>query len=136
MKNIPYFLKPVSPLFVALLSAVKACPPCPMCMPKYAALLAFFGLEGEHYIRSLALLTILFMCISLVSMYINTKRKQSPWYPLVLACISCGMILSSKYCIPQSMMIWGTYLGISTLFISTFLHHQSCKKSCCKALTL
>ena len=124
----------LSTFVLALVPVFKSCPPCPICMPKYAALFAFFGLELADYSNYLVPVMFISMGLSLGSMYYQISKKHLVLYPFIGALSSCLLILISKFLIGNES---GTYIGMLGLFGSIVMHYQSISnyqspnKSCC-----
>ena len=119
--------------FLALIPVFKSCPPCPICMPKYAALFAFFGLELADYSEYLIPVMVVCMLISLTSMGMQISKKELSWNPFCLAIFSCISLMICKYAIDIE---WATYLMMFSLFISILWHYRNLNKSksssCCQ----
>ena len=115
---------------VALVPVFKSCPPCPICMPKYAALFAFFGLELADYSQYLIPVMLLCMLISLGSIYYQTLKRQLTFYPLVIATSSCVFLLLFKYVFENT---WGTYSMMLGLFVALIWHYHTLRnnQNCC-----
>lgn len=121
--NLTTFLTAMVPVF-------KSCPPCPICMPKYAAIFAFFGLKLADYSHYLVPIMLISMLLSLGSMYYQISRKQLTIYPFVGALLSCILLLVFKYSLDNVWLVYAAMLG---LFGSIVLHYRLTNKSCCKA---
>ena len=76
----------ITTFFAALIPVFKSCPPCPLCMPKYAALFSFFGLELADYSHYLIPIMILSMLVSLGSMLFQAFSKGLSIYPFIGLC--------------------------------------------------
>lgn len=121
--NIVTFLSSLVPVF-------KSCPPCPICMPKYAALFAFFGLELADYSHYLIPVMLIGMLVSLVSIYYKCYKKRLKFYPFYLALSSCLCIMVCKFMIDNPI---GVYIGMFGLLAGVVQHQFLLKKnnSCC-----
>ena len=120
----------VMTFFVALVPVFKSCPPCPICMPKYAALFALFGLELADYSHYLIPLMLISMAVSLGSMAQETLRKKISCYPFVLALLSSLMLLFSKYLFESSLATYGMMVA---LFVAMAWYYRLLGKNCCKS---
>lgn len=131
MKN---YFKILGLNFITFLSSFipvfKSCPPCPICMPKYAALFAFFGLELADYSYYLMPVMIIGMILSLLSIYYKCHKKNLKFEPFYLALSSCLCIVICKFVIDIHI---GVYIGMFGLLIAIVQHHFSLRKkrSCC-----
>lgn len=126
---------------IALVPVFKSCPPCPICMPKYAAIFAFFGLKLANYSQYLIPLMLASMVVSLGSMYYQATKNHLKIHPFMGALTSCTLLIIFKYVFNNT---WGTYTAMAGLFTSIVLHYQllnkkSCNskkcKSCCKTVS-
>ena len=117
---------------LALVPVFKSCPPCPICMPKYAAIFAFFGLKLADYSQYLIPAMLVCMVITLASMCYQIRRKQLSWHPLGLASTSCGLLITFKYLISVP---WLTYVMMFGLFSALIWHYHNINNSkqndCC-----
>lgn len=130
--NIITFLAALVPVF-------KSCPPCPLCMPKYAAILSLFGLKLADYSQYLIPVMLVSLAISIGTIGYQTHKRKLKKFPFFGALTSAICILTFKYVIGFT---WGTYAGMIGLFTSTVMHHRSvhqnqsakksCSTSCCK----
>ncbi len=113
LANTPTFIMSLVPVF-------KSCPPCPVCMPKYAALFAFFGLELADYSAYLEPLMITTMLVSLVIMGRQVWVQKSSFWPLVGA-TGCSMaIFATKFVTPNFWVLQAAVIG---LIISHYYHY-------------
>ena len=76
------FFLGIPALLVSLLAVLKSCPPCPICMPKYAAILSFFGIPLAAYSQYLVPVMLLSMTFTLGTLFGRPKS------PLSLLCPS------------------------------------------------
>ena len=90
----PLFSSNVSTLIISLIPVFKSCPPCPICMPKYAALFGFFGLKLADYSYYLEPLMLLSMVTTLITMFYQTQTTKISKTPVLVATVS------SPSCIP------------------------------------
>lgn len=124
----------LSTLLIALVPVFKSCPPCPVCMPKYTALFAFFGLELADYSHYLAPVMLISMTFTLGSMFRQVKERKLPVSPLYTAFTSCIALLICRYVTDNTS---GVYLSMLGLLGSVLLHtrsanrHHCPKSSCC-----
>ena len=132
-----FFLNSVTVLGV-IFPVFKSCPPCPMCMPKYAAILSLFGLklsDYNHYIMPLMLIS---MLVSISTIGLQTYKKSLKLFPFICSFSSVCGILIFKY---TFHIMWMTYISMFCFLIGTVLHHlslnkwkgkqRSCSKRCC-----
>ena len=115
----------------SLIPVFKSCPPCPVCMPKYAALFAFFGLELGDYSGYLIPVMLIGMAVSVISIYYKCNKKGLKLYPFYLVLSSCLFIIVCKFMLDNTI---GVYIGMFGLFIGVIQHHFLLKKNsaCCK----
>lgn len=119
----------VGTFFSALIPIFKSCPPCPVCMPKYAMIFAFFGLELADY--SAYLIPVMLGCtgVSLCSMYYQTKKKKTSFAPLFLALGSAATLLVAKFVFDNLLF---TYVAMLGFFCAILLHYYyMSKNNCC-----
>ena len=118
----------------ALVPVFKSCPPCPICMPKYAAIFAFFGLELADYSQYLAPIMVTSMVISLVSMFYQVHIRKLKYYTFVCAFFSSVLLLVSKFIFDNTLM---AYIFMGTLIASVIYHYhyiqKNADKKCCPA---
>ena len=125
--NIVTFLAALVPVF-------KSCPPCPLCMPKYAVVFAFFGLELADYSHYLVPVMLTSMLISLASMFYQIHQKQLRYHTFMCALLSSVLLIASKFIFDSTL---GSYIFMGTLAISIVSHYQYVNKhsrtKCCSA---
>ena len=113
----------------ALVPVFKSCPPCAVCMPKYAAIFAFFGLELSDYSEYLLPAMLLFMIISLSSMLYRIINKKLSYYPFMLAIASCLLMLVFRYVLDSNVAV---YITMASLLASIMWHNKMLTAvSCC-----
>ena len=115
---------------VSLIPVFKSCPPCPICMPKYAAIFAFFGLELADYSDYLVPIMLGALILSLGSMYYQIISRGLKFNPFVIAVISCVLLLLCKYYIASDI---GSYLAMLGLFIGLTMHYHALRNNCCSS---
>ena len=113
---------------VSMIPVFKSCPPCPICMPKYAAVFAFFGLKLADYSEYLIPIMLAALVLSLGSMYYQIISRKLNFYPFVIAVGSCMSLLSCKYYFATET---GSYISMAGLFIGLLIHYRSLNKKCC-----
>ena len=126
LANTPTFIMTLVPVF-------KSCPPCPVCMPKYAALFAFFGLELADYSAYLEPLMVMTMLVSLVIMGRQVVVKESSFWPLLGATGCSMMIFATKFIMPN---FWALQAGVIGLIVSHYCHYlclSALKKTSCSS---
>ena len=133
MKKIRNLASSVVTLIAALIPVFKSCPPCPVCMPKYAAIFAFFGLELSDYSHYLIPIMLVSMLISLTSMFYQIRHRKLKYYTFFTAFLSCLSLIISKFVFDHAM---SSYICMSALLISMICHHKyigkhSNNKTCC-----
>lgn len=136
------FINAIPGFLVSLIPLFKSCPPCPMCMPKYAAILSLLGLELADYSAYLTPLMLISFAYTIISTYIYRTRfglSLAPWGILVAA---CGGILVSKFVLDAMNLV---YAAMFVFFIGLIWHnssmtkaerehaqkHGGCKSGCC-----
>ncbi len=107
---------------IGLIPVLKSCPPCPLCIPKYAAVLTIFGLELADYRQYLVPIMLISITFTLWSMYNQTRLRKPIYTPLVIACVSCALLLFSKYFICNYTL---TYIMMIVLLSSLIWHHTT-----------
>lgn len=112
----------------SLIPVFKSCPPCPICMPKYAAVFAFFGLELADYSQYLIPIMFISMFISLTSMNLQIIKKNLSSTPFHLALTSSVVLLISKFYL-DSILLSG--LAMTGIFLAIFFHYTNLKKVSC-----
>lgn len=121
--SVPAFLGALVPVF-------KSCPPCPVCMPKYAAILSLLGLELADYTHYLIPIMLVSMVLTLVFMIRQIIKRKLSFIPFYLALTSCFGLLIVKYIIDNEKIV---YVFMISLFTSIVLHQMNLRKfkSCC-----
>lgn len=119
----------LSTVALSLVPVLKSCPPCPLCMPKYAALLSFLGLplaDYSHYLTPLMIVSMFFTCSSMLW---QSYRYSGEWRPAVMAIISCTTILLAR----SFELHFLAYIAMGTLLVAVVLHQWKLKNrdSCC-----
>lgn len=120
-----------STVALSLIPVLKSCPPCPLCMPKYAAILSFLGLPLADYSHYLVPVMILSMAFTCVSMSWQSYRYTHEWRPAILAILSCSSILVARSLDMQML----AYTGMGTLLVAVVLHQWKMKNrsACCSS---
>jgi hypothetical protein len=125
------FTSSLSTLMLSLVPVLKSCPPCPLCMPKYAALLSFLGLplaDYSHYLTPFMVLSMLFTC---GSMLWQAHRYTQEWRPAFLAIFSCSSLLLARHL----DLAFLSYSAMASLLFAVVLHQWKMKAphqhSCC-----
>ncbi len=127
VSSIPAFLGALVPVF-------KSCPPCPVCMPKYAAILSLFGLELADYTHYLLPIMGISMIATVVFMYRQIYARHLSLRPLYLTVLSCGGLLITKYVLTFEI---GVYFFMGSLLIAILWHQANIRKAqkehaCCE----
>ena len=112
-----------------LIPIFKSCPPCPICMPKYAAIFAFFGLEMSDYSHYLVPVMLLGIGMTLMSVYNQCKSRKISKYPFYSAVLFSSSLLIGKFVYDNN---WVIYSSMAGLFASLLLHYHSMGKSACE----
>lgn len=120
----------LSTLTLSFLPVLK-CPPCLLCMPKYAAILSFLGLELADYSHYLMPIMWLSMLVTVVSLKIQGPRYYGHAKPAFLAIIASLLILLGR----EKGIDLLTYAGMGSLLIGMIWHqiaiaghkHTNCK---------
>lgn len=117
-------------LLAAIIPVFKSCPPCPMCMPKYAAILSLLGLELADYSHYLMPLMFVSMACTIFFMLRQCLDKKVTKLPLLCAVLSCTGLLMSKYLLDNSIV---TYVLMFGLMGSIVWHQFNLRqiKTCC-----
>ena len=120
----------VSTFIISLIPLFKSCPPCPICMPKYAALFGFFGLKLADYSYYLEPLMAISMLITLATMLYETKKEEKSYLPSLVATFCCAVIFTGKFSIDN---FWITQIAVLGLFSTIILHYllPIRKNQCC-----
>lgn len=120
---------------LALVPVFKACPPCPACMPIYAALLGTLGLELSDYSAYLVPVMIASILLSLGTMFYRIRESRLTYAPFILGCLACIMLMVFKYVFDNTT---ATYVSLFSFICSIFWHHytykslkKSSRKCCC-----
>lgn len=126
--------KNISTFIVALIPVFKSCPPCPICMPKYAALFAIFGLKLADYSVYLIPVMILSMLWTLFSIYQNIKVYYLHLGHFLGSFICCCCLLIFKFIFVN---VFATYISMCCLFCMLLYHYYCLNhvKSCCNKST-
>ncbi len=113
---------------VSIIPVFKSCPPCPICMPKYAAIFAFFGLKLADYSEYLVPIMLAALMLSLGSMYYQIISRKLNFYPFAIAAMSCLSLLACKYYFANEA---GSYISMAGLLTGLLIHYRSLNKKCC-----
>ncbi len=126
----PFFSSNVSTLIISLIPVFKSCPPCPICMPKYAALFGFFGLKLADYSYYLEPLMLLSMVTTLITMFYQTQTTKISKTPVLVATISCLLLYVAKFILDH---FWAIQFAMLSLLSAILLHYHylSQQKACC-----
>lgn len=126
------FTSSLSTLMLSLVPVLKSCPPCPLCMPKYAAILSFLGLplaDYSHYLTPFMIISMFFTC---GSMLWQSHRYTKEWRPAALAIFSCCSLLIARH----MDLPYLSYAAMGTLLFAVVLHQWKLKtphRKCCSA---
>ena len=120
----------VPTFIVSLIPVFKSCPPCPICMPKYAAIFAFFGFELADYSMVLEPIIITTMLISLGLMCHQSITKKITMTPTLGAVFFSALLFVMKFIEDN---FWGVQGALAGLLLSYYGHyyHLSTQKNCC-----
>lgn len=116
----------------ALVPIFKSCPPCPVCMPQYAALFALFGLKLADYSQYLIPIMLLGMSVTLSTIYQQTTTRQHPFFTFYAALLASVILISGKFVFDNDTLVYSAML---CLFISTSYHHYQMRQTCCPTST-
>jgi len=124
------FLSSIPAFFIALIPVFKSCPPCPLCMPKYAAVLSLLGLELSDYTAYLLPVMALSMLFTLFTIFHQSFSKKSNLKPFYLNLMSFFGIITFKYILDLSFVV---YFFMFTLLVSILWHQYNMRKinHCC-----
>ena len=126
----PIISSNITTFIISLIPVFKSCPPCPVCMPKYAALFGFFGLKLADYSYYLEPIMLISMVTTIVTMVSQTNTTKISRTPLIIATLSCLTLYLAKFMFDQ---FWVVQLAMISLLASILVHYRflSQKKSCC-----
>lgn len=128
MQNIrSYFTNGIT-FLTALIPVFKSCPPCPICMPKYAAIFAFFGLQLADYSQYLIPVMLLSMGLSLSTMLSQSLQRKLSTVPFYLTLSASVTLLISKFYIDNLPL---STISMAGIVLGIVLHYTSLKKSSC-----
>lgn len=113
----------------SLVPVFKSCPPCAICMPKYAALFAFFGLELADYSQYLIPIMLASMLISLAIMYRQVKTFNLPPTLFYTALTASLTLIVSKFYFDSTPL---SFIAMGTLLACIIKHHLNMKTTCCQ----
>lgn len=113
----------------SLVPVFKSCPPCAICMPKYAALFAFFGLELADYSQYLIPIMLASMLISLTIMYRQVKTYNLPQIIFYTALTASLTLIVSKFFFDSTPL---SFIAMGTLLVCMIKHHLNLKTTCCQ----
>lgn len=109
----------LSTLTLSLIPVFKSCPPCPLCMPKYAAILSFLGLPLADYNAYLMPLMWVSMVTSIASLAWQGPRRYGDRLPAYVALLGCIVILLSRELTSTPIL----YSGM-LIFLGSTIWHQ------------
>ncbi len=112
----------------ALIPIFKSCPPCPVCMPQYAALFSLFGLKLADYSQYLIPIMLIGIGITLSSMYQQISIRQHPFITFYIALLASILLIIGKFIFDSNTLI---YTAMLCLFTSTSYHHYKMRQKCC-----
>ena len=126
----PLFSSNISTLVISLIPVFKSCPPCPICMPKYATLFGFFGLKLANYSYYLEPIMLLSMTTTLITMVYQTQTTKISKTPVLVATISCLFLYVAKFILDH---FWAIQFAMLSLLGTILLHYHylSQQKACC-----
>ncbi|SCA58345.1 Uncharacterized protein AB751O23_AA_00140 [Chlamydiales bacterium SCGC AB-751-O23] len=125
------FLNLISTLLLSLVPLFKSCPPCPLCMPKYAAILSFFGIPLAEYNHILTPLMLISMVATVISLAYQAKKYHFSYFSTILAASACLWIVGARYGLENIEL---SYVGMGALLVSIVKNQKdlsSKKTPCC-----
>ncbi|MCH1430573.1 MAG: hypothetical protein GWP59_08540 [Chlamydiales bacterium] len=135
MKKIKEILKNISSsittLLLALVPVFKSCPPCPLCMPKYAAILSFFGIPLADYNHILTPIMLASMAITIASLAYQAKKYSFNYFATALSSVSCLWIITARFYFES--VEW-SYVGMGALLVAIVKNQKDLnarKTPCC-----
>ena len=131
------YLQPIAQsmtYITAIIPVFATCAPCPTCVPIYAAILSFFGLQLADYSAYLIPIMLCGMVTSLTIMYRQAIQKKLPLIPLQTILAAYLSLLIAKFYLHNT---WIVYMSIVTMMGASYTHHlksrnQYCDHSCKK----
>jgi hypothetical protein len=111
---------------ISLIPIFKACPPCPLCMPKYAAILSLLGLPLADYSHYLTPLMLLSMAFTLWSLHYQAKKFSFDHGPFCLCLSAIALLILNRFLFTFT---WGAYGGLGLFFIAIVWNQQRLQKS-------
>jgi hypothetical protein len=131
MRPIISFLATIPALLGGLVPVFKACPPCPVCMPIYCAILSIIGLELADYGAYLVPIMLVSMALTIGSIIYQTRYYHKNILLCSIAIFACSSILVGKFVLDLLPMV---YIGMGSLASVIFLNRQAVRavrKACC-----
>lgn len=134
LHHLKNFFLGIPALLVSLLAVLKSCPPCPVCMPKYAAILSFFGIPLAAYSHYLVPVMLVSMTFTLGTLFWQVKKSSVSSVPLILAATAAALILTGQYLVHFPPL---TYGAMALFLTGVLLGQRNMKKkkkvACCAA---
>lgn len=138
MHSIGKFFRGLVKVFAAIpallggfVPVLKACPPCPVCMPIYCGILSLVGLELADYGVYLVPAMLISMVLTLGSMIYQTRRYHKNYLFCVIAILACSSILLGKFAFDQIFIVYVGMGGFLTAIILNRRAVKSIRKPCC-----
>lgn len=129
----PATARPASSEMLAVLPAIGvALLPkltCPACWPAYAGVLSALGLSFVNYTPFLLPLTVLFLLVSVCSLFFAAQRHRRG-EPLVLGVAGAAIVVAGKFAWDSNTMMFG---GLAILVGASFWNTWLARKTRCSA---
>lgn len=131
IQNIKNFFVAIPSFFLPLVPIFKSCPPCPFCMPKYAAILSFFGVPLADYNHILTPIMLISMSFTIASLFYQAKKYHYNFLAANISLVSCLWILVFRFWFEWLEL---SYLGMAGLLASIVINQNKLnqrKSTCC-----
>lgn len=129
MFNFRFAVSNIATFFLAMVPVFNSCPPCPICVPKYAAVLALFGLKFGDYSAYLMPVMIISMFLTLRTLYLNLLSRGQSLALFYTAAVACVVMVVFKYIFDNEILV---ALSLITLAACLVWHAIPARKTCCQ----
>ncbi len=101
-----------------ILAGMLSCAACPMCLPLYATLITFLGVNTTDANVYLTLIMYSSLLTSLWLMFTATRRNNSGWFVFVTAFVFAGTIIFARVTC-NTWVLYASLFGYFSLFFSS-----------------
>lgn len=118
---------PVVSTLGTILSSLLSCAACPACLPIYAGILSFCGVELFEINTYFFPIMLGFLAVTLLMMLVQVIRNKADFKPLLM-CSACALIVVWSAVDGKEMAL---YLSLAGFMASVFWNKALLKKKVC-----